>query len=122
MSLVKHRLVFFGRLVCGLRVVPSFGERQMSEQNTNEKSKADQTVEGKYIILSNISKGFAFLYQGVTTRTRETRRTRDARGAPTRFCAPRESRVPEFRATRVFRPLSYFSPKLETTRSLVETG
>ena len=30
------------------------------------KSKADQTVEGICIILSNISKGTAFLRQGVT--------------------------------------------------------
>ena len=30
------------------------------------KSKADQTVKEIYIILSNISKGTAFLHQGVT--------------------------------------------------------
>ena len=30
------------------------------------KSKVDQTVEGTYIILSNISKGTAFLHQGGT--------------------------------------------------------
>ena len=29
------------------------------------KSKADQTVEGIYIVLSNISKGIAFLHQSV---------------------------------------------------------
>jgi len=30
------------------------------------KSKADQTVEGVYIILSSISKGIAFVHRGVT--------------------------------------------------------
>ena len=34
--------------------------------NTIEKKEADQTMEGILIILSNISKGTAFLHQGVT--------------------------------------------------------
>ena len=32
----------------------------------NEKEQADQTMKGIYVILSNIWKGTAFLYQGVT--------------------------------------------------------
>ena len=66
-------------------------DKQASKLQTKKARLIKQWKEN--MIFSNISKGIAFFHLAVATRTRETRKIRDSRGARKLFGSPRVLRV-----------------------------